>query len=106
MISQEQRGPERDPKARVGARPGEQTAPDGPSRRRHPMRSEHDGTDPRTLETVSDSLSGDVDDDTAGYSPADRPGVPEDWGTTEWEEETRQVLSVRLARELPDSGAD
>jgi hypothetical protein len=66
------------------------------------MRSEHDGTDPQTLETVSDSLSGDTDDDTAGYSPADRPWVSNDWGTTEREEEAGESLDGRLARELPD----
>src|SRR4051812_10337686 len=106
MISQGQDGPRRDPRPLVGARGTEQTAPDGPRRRRNPMRSEHDGTDPRTLETVSDSLSGDVDDDPAGYSPADRPWVSEDWGTTEWEEETGEGLAGRLARELPDGRAD
>ena len=66
------------------------------------MRSEHDGTDPQTLETVSDSLSGDTDDDPAGYSPADRPWVSEGWGTTEREEEAGEGLDGRLARELPD----
>jgi hypothetical protein len=70
------------------------------------MRSESDGTDPRTLETVSDSLSGDVDDDPAGYSPADRPWFSEDWGTTEQEEETGEGLAGRLARELPDGAED
>jgi len=70
------------------------------------MRSEHDGTDPRTLETVSDSLSGDVDDDPAGYSPADRPWVSEDWGTTEWEEGMGEGLAGRLGRALPDGIAD
>jgi hypothetical protein len=66
------------------------------------MRSEHDGTDPQTLETVSDTLSGDVDDDTAGYSPADRPWASDDWGTTDREEEAGESLDGRLARELPD----
>jgi hypothetical protein len=68
------------------------------------MRTEHDGTDPRTIETVSDSLSGDVDDDLAGYSPADRPWFSADWGTTEREEEAGEGLTGRLARELPDGG--
>ena len=70
------------------------------------MRSESDGTDPRTLETVSDSLSGDVDDDLAGYSPADRPWFSADWGTTEREEEAGEGLTGRLARELPDGAGD
>jgi hypothetical protein len=71
------------------------------------MRSELDGTDPQTLETVSDTLSGDVDDDAAGYSPADRPWVSNDWGTTEREEEAGESLGGRLSRELPDgAGAD
>ena len=70
------------------------------------MRSEHDGTDPQTLETVSDSLSGDTDDDPAGYSPADRPGVSDDWGTTDREEEAGESLAGRLARELPEGAAD
>ena len=70
------------------------------------MRSEHDGTDPQTLETVSDTLSGDVDDDTAGYSPADRPWVSNDWGTTDREEEAGEGLDGRLARELPEGAAD
>ncbi|WP_369138541.1 DUF5709 domain-containing protein [Modestobacter versicolor] len=61
-----------------------------------------DGTDPRITDTVSDSLSGDVDDDQAGYSPADRPWASEDWGTTEREEEAGEGLDGRLARELPD----
>jgi hypothetical protein len=70
------------------------------------VRSEYDGTDPQTLETVSDSLSGDVDDDTAGYSPADRPWVSNDWGTTDREEEAGESLDGRLARELPDRSED
>jgi Family of unknown function (DUF5709) len=70
------------------------------------MRSEFDGTDPQTLATVSDSLSGDVDDDTAGYSPADRPWASEDWGTTEREEEAGEGLAGRLARELPEGATD
>ena len=70
------------------------------------MRSEHDGTDPQTLETVSDTLEGDTDDDAAGYSPADRPWVSTDWGTTDREEEAGEGLDGRLARELPDGGSD
>jgi hypothetical protein len=70
------------------------------------MRSEHDGTDPQTLQTVSDTLSGDIDDDPAGYSPADRPWVSTDWGTTEREEEAGESLDGRLARELPDGAGD
>jgi hypothetical protein len=69
------------------------------------VRSEYDGTDPQTLETVSDTLSGDVDDDTAGYSPADRPWVSNDWGTTDREEEAGESLDGRLARELPEGAA-
>jgi len=70
------------------------------------VRTEYDGTDPQTLETVSDSLSGDVDDDTAGYSPADRPWASNDWGTTDREEEAGESLDGRLARELPDGATD
>jgi hypothetical protein len=70
------------------------------------MRSESDGTDPQILDTVSDSLSGDIDDDPAGYSPADRPWVSEDWGTTDREEEAGESLDGRLARELPEGSSD
>jgi hypothetical protein len=70
------------------------------------MRSELDGTDPRIVETESDSLSGDVDDDLAGYSPADRPWVSDDWGTTDREEEAGEGLDGRLARELPEGATD
>ena len=70
------------------------------------MRRELDGTDPQTLQTVSDTLEGDIDDDTAGYSPADRPWVSTDWGTTDREEEAGEGLDGRLARELPDRAGD
>ena len=70
------------------------------------MRSEHDGTDPQVLETVSDSLSGDTDDDPAGYSPADRPWASDDWGTTNREEEAGESLTGRLSRELPDGATE
>ncbi|MBB3674929.1 DUF5709 domain-containing protein [Modestobacter versicolor] len=70
------------------------------------MRSETDGTDPQILSTVSDSLEGDIDDDTAGYSPADRPWASNDWGTTEREEEAGESLDGRLARELPEGATD
>ena len=70
------------------------------------MRSEFDGTDPQTLNTVSDSLEGDIDDDTAGYSPADRPWVSNDWGTTDREGEAGEGLDGRLARERPEGVTD
>jgi len=66
------------------------------------MRSEHDHTDPETVTTVSDTLEVEPDDDTAGYSPADRPWASNDWGTTDREEEAGESLDGRLARELPD----
>jgi hypothetical protein len=66
------------------------------------MRREFDGTDPQTVATVSDTLEGDVDDDTAGYSPADRPWASNDWGTTEREEEAGESLAGRLSREVPE----
>ena len=66
------------------------------------MHRETDGTDPQILSTVSDSLEGDIDDDTAGYSPADRPWASNDWGTTHREEEAGESLDGRLSRELPD----
>jgi len=66
------------------------------------MRSEHDNTDPETVATVSDTLEVEADDDTAGYSPADRPWASNDWGTTVREEESGESLDGRLARELPD----
>jgi hypothetical protein len=69
------------------------------------MRSESDGTDPRIVETVSDTLAGDVDDELAGYSPADRPWVSTGWGTTDREEEAGESLDGRLARELPEGVA-
>jgi hypothetical protein len=70
------------------------------------MHSERDGTDPQTVTTVSDSLEGDIDDDPAGYSPADRPWVSTDWGTTDREEEAGEGLDGRLARELPEGSTD
>ena len=70
------------------------------------MRSEYDGTDPQTVQTVSDTLEGDTDDDAAGYSPADRPWVSTDWGTTDREEEAGESLDGRLARELPEGSTD
>ena len=70
------------------------------------MRSERDGTDPETLAAVSDTLEVETDDDTAGYSPADRPWASTDWGTTEREEEAGEPLDGRLARELPDGGRE
>ena len=66
------------------------------------MRSEHDNTDPETVATVSDTLEVEADDDTAGYSPADRPWASNDWGTTAQEEEDGESLDGRLARELPE----
>ncbi|MGY2080278.1 DUF5709 domain-containing protein [Modestobacter sp. SYSU DS0657] len=70
------------------------------------MRTHHDGTDPATVAAVSDTLEPDTDDDTAGWSPPDRPWVSTGWGTTEREEEAGESLSGRLARELRDGGTD
>ena len=41
-----------------------------------------------------------------GYSPAERPWAVNDWGTTAREEATGESLDSRLAREVPDFGAD
>jgi Family of unknown function (DUF5709) len=41
-----------------------------------------------------------------GYSPPERPWAVEDWGTTAREEAGHEDLDRRLARELPDVGAD
>jgi hypothetical protein len=38
----------------------------------------------------------------AGWSPPDRPWAVNDWGTTHWEETTREGLDGRLSREVPD----
>ena len=38
----------------------------------------------------------------AGWSPPDRPWAVHDWGTTHWEETTREGLDGRLARESPE----
>ena len=70
------------------------------------MRSEHDNTDPETVATVSDTLEVEADDDTAGYSPADRPWASTDWGTTAQEEEDGESLDGRLARELPEGARE
>jgi hypothetical protein len=71
-----------------------------------------DGTDPEEASGVlepEDSLDGaagvrDVLD--TGWSPAERPWAVDDWGTTEAEEAAGESLDGRLARELPDGGAD
>ncbi|MGY1857671.1 DUF5709 domain-containing protein [Modestobacter sp. SYSU DS0290] len=70
------------------------------------MRTHHDGTDPETVAAVSDTLEPDADDDTAGWSPPDRPWVSTGWGTTEREEEAGEGLSGRLARELREDGGE
>jgi hypothetical protein len=41
-----------------------------------------------------------------GYSPAERPWAVNDWGTTPSEELAGENLDGRLARELPDVGAN
>ncbi|MGH8922019.1 MAG: DUF5709 domain-containing protein [Actinomycetes bacterium] len=41
-----------------------------------------------------------------GYSPPERPWALDDWGTTAREEAEGERLDRRLARELPESGAD
>uniref|UniRef100_UPI00094702C4 hypothetical protein n=1 Tax=Pseudomonas aeruginosa TaxID=287 RepID=UPI00094702C4 len=48
----------------------------------------------------------DDDFDELGYSPLDRPSGNLSWGFTAREARTSEPLSVRLARELPDVGAD
>ena len=70
------------------------------------MQTAHDGTDPETVATVSDTLDTDTDDDLAGYSPADRPWASADWGTTEREQEAGEPLRGRLARELPETASE
>jgi hypothetical protein len=41
-----------------------------------------------------------------GYSPPEKPWAVNDWGTTPQEEREGEDLGHRLARELPDVGAD
>jgi hypothetical protein len=41
-----------------------------------------------------------------GYSPAEKPWAVDDWGTTPAEEREGEDLDHRLARELPDVGAE
>jgi hypothetical protein len=41
-----------------------------------------------------------------GFSPAEKPWALDDWGTTPREQLDGQSLDARLARELPDVGAD
>lgn len=48
----------------------------------------------------------DDDLDELGYSPLDRPSGNLSWGFTAREARTAEPLSRRLARELPDVGAD
>lgn len=67
-----------------------------------------DGADPEQDSGVlqpQDSLeyaTGVTDVLDTGWSPPDRAWAVEDWGTTEREERTREGLSARLAREIPD----
>ncbi len=67
-----------------------------------------DGTDPEEasgLVQPLDSLdfsTGSVDVLDTGWSPPDRAWAVEDWGTTEREGRTREGISARLAREIPD----
>ncbi|MBB5897335.1 DUF5709 domain-containing protein [Kutzneria kofuensis] len=56
---------------------------------------------------ASDTLDdGPADPLDEGYSPVEKPWVLDDWGTTPREQLTGQSLDDRLARELPDFGAD
>jgi hypothetical protein len=56
---------------------------------------------------ASDTLDdGPADPLDQGFSPAEKPWVLDDWGTTPREQLTGQSLDDRLARELPDFGAD
>jgi len=41
-----------------------------------------------------------------GFSPAEKPWALDDWGTTPREQHDGQSLEDRLARELPEVGAD
>jgi hypothetical protein len=55
---------------------------------------------------ASDTLDGGPGDPLdEGFSPAEKPWVLDDWGTTAREQLTGQSLDDRLARELPDVGA-
>jgi hypothetical protein len=57
---------------------------------------------------ASDTLDGRGVDDPLdeGISPAERPWAVNDWGTTAVEAAGHEDLDHRLARELPDVGAD
>ena len=55
-------------------------------------------------DTLVDRGVADVLDE--GYSPAERPWVTDDYGTTAREEHDGESLDQRLARELPDIGGD
>jgi hypothetical protein len=57
---------------------------------------------------ASDTLDGRGVDDPLdeGISPAERPWAVNDWGTTAGEAAGHEDLDHRLARELPDVGAD
>jgi hypothetical protein len=69
-----------------------------------------DGTDPEEatgvleVEDTLDEGVGNVLD--TGWSPADRPWASNDWGTTGSEESAGESLDGRLARELPEDGAE
>jgi Family of unknown function (DUF5709) len=55
-------------------------------------------------DTLDDRGVADVLDE--GYSPPERPWTGSDFGTTAREEATGESLDGRLARELPDDGAE
>ena len=54
-------------------------------------------------DTLDDGPSDPLDE---GFSPAEKPWALDDWGTTPREQLDGQSLDDRLARELPDFGAD
>lgn len=56
-------------------------------------------------ESLDDDELGD-DVDGPGYSPPDRPIGSLAWGVTAYEASMHEPLSRRLAREVPDVGAD
>ncbi|EWM19299.1 DUF5709 domain-containing protein [Kutzneria sp. 744] len=55
---------------------------------------------------ASDTLDGGPGDPLdEGFSPAEKPWVLDDWGTTPREQHDGQSLDDRLAREVPEFGA-
>jgi hypothetical protein len=54
-------------------------------------------------DTLDDGPADPLDE---GFSPAEKPWALDDWGTTPREQADGQTLDDRLARELPDVGAE